>query len=165
MMAASNEAASQSILAHEIGTGGKGNVAKNAFGSRRGACHRCGSYNHHIADCPKHRPDRYHNKNKPRGRGQPRGDRGRRGRGGGSRYTGQDGGGFNRTYPQTRGGVTRGAAPRREFGNNNNSNRNGGVNGIGEEDGQYKQYYNKLGGYDDTRSLNNVNGELDQEKY
>jgi hypothetical protein len=65
----------------------------------------------------------------------------------------------------TRGGGTRGAAPRRGFGNNNNSNRNGGVNGIGEEDGQYEQYYNELGGYDDTPSLNNVNGELNQENY
>jgi hypothetical protein len=32
MTAASNEAASQSILAHEAGSGGKGNVAINAFG-------------------------------------------------------------------------------------------------------------------------------------
>jgi hypothetical protein len=31
MTAASNEAASQSILAHEAGTGGKGNVAINAL--------------------------------------------------------------------------------------------------------------------------------------
>jgi excinuclease UvrABC ATPase subunit len=46
--AASNEAASQSILAHEAGTGGKGNIAINAFGGRRGACHGCGSYEHHI---------------------------------------------------------------------------------------------------------------------
>jgi excinuclease UvrABC ATPase subunit len=61
MTAASNEAASQSILAHEAGSGGKGNFAINAFGSggRRSACHGCGSYNHHIAECTKHRPDRY----------------------------------------------------------------------------------------------------------
>jgi hypothetical protein len=162
MTAASNKAASQSILAHEAGTGGKGNIAINAFGSRPGACHGCGSYNHHLADCPKHRPDRYRDTNKPRGRGQPQGDRGGRGRGGGSRDTGRDGGGFNQTYPQTRGGGTRGATPRRGFGNNNNSNRNGGVNGIGKEDGQYEEYYNELGGYDNTPSLNNVNGELDQ---
>jgi hypothetical protein len=38
MTAASNEAASQSILAHEAGTGGKGNIAINAFGGRCGAC-------------------------------------------------------------------------------------------------------------------------------
>jgi hypothetical protein len=67
-------------------------------------------------------------------------------------------------YPQTRGG-TRGTAPRRGFGYNNNSNRNGGVNGIGKENGRYDQYYNELGGQDDTPSLNNVNGELDQENY
>jgi hypothetical protein len=71
MTAASNEAASQSILAHEAITGEKGNVAINVFGSRRGACHGCGSYNHHIANCPKHCPDCYRNMNKPRGRGQP----------------------------------------------------------------------------------------------
>jgi hypothetical protein len=70
MTAASNEAASQSILAHKAGSGGKSNVAINAFGGGGGACHGCGSYNHHIADCTKHRPDRYCN-NKPRGRGQP----------------------------------------------------------------------------------------------
>jgi hypothetical protein len=143
MTAASNEAASQSILAHKAGTGGKGNLAINAFGSRRGACHGCGSYYHHIAECPKHCPDRYRDTNKPRGRGQLQGDRGGRGRRGGSRDTGQDGGGFNQTYPQTRGGGTRGTAPRRGFGYNNNSNRNGGVNGIGKEDGQYDQYYNE----------------------
>jgi hypothetical protein len=68
-------------------------------------------------------------------------------------------------YPQTRGGGTRGTAPRKGFGYNNNSNRNGGVNGIGEENGQYDQYYNKLGGQEDTPSLNNVNVELDQENY
>jgi hypothetical protein len=46
------------------------------------------------------------------------------------------------------------------------NNRNGGsVNGIGEEEGQYDQYYNEHGGQDDTPSLNNVNGELDQENY
>jgi hypothetical protein len=158
MTAASNEAASQSILAHEAGSGRKSNVALNAFGGggRRGACHGCGSYNHHIAECTKHRPDRYRD-NKPRGPGQPQGDRGGRGRRGG-----RDGGGFNRTYPQTRGGGTRGTAPRRGFGYNN---RNGGVNGIGEEDGQYDQYYNEHGGQHDTPSLNNVNGELDQENY
>jgi hypothetical protein len=55
MTAASNEAASQSILAHEAGSGGKSNVAINAFGGG-GACHGCGSYNHHIAKCTKHRP-------------------------------------------------------------------------------------------------------------
>jgi hypothetical protein len=135
MTATLNKAASQSILAHEAGTEGKGNVAINAFGSCRGACHGCGSYNHHIAECPKYCPDRYRD-NKPRGRGQLRGDRDGRGRGGGSRDTGPDGGGFNRTYPHTRGGRTRGTAPRRGFGYNNNSNRNGGVNGIGKEDGQ-----------------------------
>jgi hypothetical protein len=67
MTAASNEAASQSILAHEAGGGGKSNVALNAFGGgggRRGACHGCSSYNHHIAECTKHRPDRYRD-NKP----------------------------------------------------------------------------------------------------
>jgi hypothetical protein len=67
MTAASNEAASQSILAHEAGTGGKGHIAINAFGSRRGACHGCGNYKHHLADCPKNRPDRYRDRNKPRG--------------------------------------------------------------------------------------------------
>jgi hypothetical protein len=81
-------------------------------------------------------------------------------------------------------GETRGAPPRRGFGNN--SNRNGCVNGIGGEDEQYKEYYNKLdtlrnggvngiGGEDeqydelldklDTLSLNKVNGELDQENW
>jgi hypothetical protein len=54
-------------------------------GGRRGACHACGSYNHHITECTKHRPDRYRD-NKPRGRGQPRGDRGGRGREGGREY-------------------------------------------------------------------------------
>jgi hypothetical protein len=39
MTAASNEAASQSILAHEAGVGGK--VAIRAFGGRQGACHGC----------------------------------------------------------------------------------------------------------------------------
>jgi hypothetical protein len=145
MTAASNEAASQSILAHKARTGGKGNVAINAFGSRRSACHGCGSYDHHIAECPKYSLDRYCDTNKPRGRGQTQGDRVGRRRGGGSRDTGRDGGGFNRTYQQTRGGGTRGAVPRKRFGKNNNSNRNGGVNGIGEEDGQYEQYYNELG--------------------
>jgi hypothetical protein len=43
MTAASNEAASQSILAHEAGTGGKGNVAINAFAGRCGTCFGCGS--------------------------------------------------------------------------------------------------------------------------
>jgi hypothetical protein len=63
-------------------------------------------------------------------------------------------------YLQTRGGGgTRGASPRRGFGNN--SNRNGSVNGIGGEDEQYDEYYNEL----DTPSLNNVNGELGQENY
>jgi hypothetical protein len=74
MTAASNEAASQSILAHEASGGGKSNVALNAFGSGgggRGACHGCGSYNHHIAKCPKHCPDRYRD-NKPTGRGKRR---------------------------------------------------------------------------------------------
>jgi hypothetical protein len=68
MTAASNEATSQSILAHEAGAGGKSNVALNAFGGggggRRSACHGCGSYNHYIAECTKHRPDRYRD-NKP----------------------------------------------------------------------------------------------------
>jgi hypothetical protein len=50
MTAASNEAASQSILAHEAGMGGK--VAINAFGGGQGACHGCGSFDHHIANCP-----------------------------------------------------------------------------------------------------------------
>jgi hypothetical protein len=163
MTAASNKAASQSILAHEAGTGGKGNVAINAFGGRRGACHGCGSYNHHLAACPQARPDHYRDANKPRGRGQPQGDRGGCGRGGGSRDTGRGGGvGIKRTYLHTRGGGTRGAPTRRGFGNN--SNRNGGVNGIEGEDEQYDEYYNELEGYDDTPSLNNVNGELDQEK-
>jgi hypothetical protein len=43
--------------------------------------------------------------------------------------------------------------------------RNSGVNGIGGEDEQYDKYCDKLQGYDDTPSLNNVNGELDQENY
>jgi hypothetical protein len=85
MTAASNEAASQSILAHEAGTGGKGNVAINAFGGLRGACHGCSSYDHHIKDCPLARPDRYRDDNKPRGRDQPRGGRGGHGCGGGLR--------------------------------------------------------------------------------
>jgi hypothetical protein len=165
MTAASNEAASQSILAHKAGTGGKGNVANNAFGSRPGACHGCGSYNHHMAECPKHRPERYRDTNKPQGRGQLPGDRGSRGRGGGSRDTGRDGGGFNRTYPQTRGGGTRGTAPRRGFGYNNISNRNGNVNGIGKEDGQYDHTTTNKGSMTIPPSLNNVNGELDQENY
>jgi hypothetical protein len=164
MTAASNEAASQSIRAHEAGTGGKGNVAINAFGGRRGTCYGCGSYNHQVAACPLARPDHYRDANKPRGRGQPRGGRGSRGCGGGSRDTGRGGGiGFKRTNLHTRGGGTRGAPPRRGFGNN--SNRNGGVNGIGGEDKQYDEYYNELEGYDNTPSLNNVNGELYQENY
>jgi hypothetical protein len=66
MTAASKKAASQSILAHEAGSGGKSNVAINAFGGggRRGACHGCGSYNHHIAECTKHCPD-LHRDNTP----------------------------------------------------------------------------------------------------
>jgi hypothetical protein len=101
-------------------------------------------------------PDRYPD-NKPRGRGQPQGDRG--GRGGG-----REGRGFNRTYLQSRGTRgSRGSASTRGFGYNN---RNGvSVNGIGEEEGQYDQYNNEHGGQDDTPSLNNVNGELDQENY
>jgi hypothetical protein len=161
MTAASNKAASQSILAHEAQTGMKGNVAINAFGGRCGTCFGCGSYDHQVAACPLTRLDQHRNTNKPWGRGRPRGGRGGRGRGGGSRDTGRGGGvGFKRMYLQTRGGGgTRGAPPRRGFGNN--SNRNGSVNGIGGEDEQYDEYYNEL----DTPSLNNVNGELDQENY
>jgi hypothetical protein len=145
----------QSILAHEAGTGWKGNVAINAFGYPS-TCFGCGSYEHQVATCPLARPDHYRDANKPRGRGQPRGGRGGCGRGGGSKDTGRGrGAGFKRTYLQTRGGGTRGAPPRRGFGNN--SNRNSGVNGIGGEDEQYDEYY--------TPSLNNVNGELDQENY
>jgi hypothetical protein len=65
--AASNEAASQSILAHETKTGAKGNVAINAFGGRRGACHGCGSFNHHVAACPLAHQDHYRDASKPRG--------------------------------------------------------------------------------------------------
>jgi hypothetical protein len=163
MTAASNEAASQSILAHEARTGGKSNIAINAFGGRRGACHGCSSYEHHIRECPLARPDLYRDENKLRGRGQPRGGRGGCRHGGGSRDTGGGGGGFKQTYLQTREGGTRGAPSRRRFGNNNN--RNGGVNGMGGEDEQYDEYCDKLQGYDNTPSLNNVNGELDQENY
>jgi hypothetical protein len=160
LMAALNEAASQSILAHEAGTGGKGNVPINGFGGRGGTCFGCGSYGHQVAVGPLARPDHYRDANKPGGRGQPRGGRGGCGCGGRSRDTGRGRGvGFKQTYLQTRGGGTRGAPPRRGFGNN--SNRNGGVNGIGGEDEQYNEYYNEL----DTPSLNNVNGELDQENY
>jgi hypothetical protein len=67
MTATSNKAASQSILAHEAGTEGKGNIAINAFGGRRGACHGWGSYDHHIKDCPLACPDGYREDNKPRG--------------------------------------------------------------------------------------------------
>jgi hypothetical protein len=161
MTAASNEAASQSILAHEAGGGGKSNITINAFGGgvnafggnggqTRGACHGCGSFTHHIAECKKQRQDRYRDQ-RPRGRGQPRGDRGGRGRGGG----------FNRTYLRSRG--SRGSTSTRGFGY---SNRNGGsLNGIGEEQEQRDQYSNEHDGHDDTPSLNNVNGELDQENY
>jgi hypothetical protein len=166
MTEASNEAASQSILSHEAGTGSKGNVAINAFGGRRGTRFGCGSYNHQVAACPLTRPDQHCNNSKPWGRGWPQGGRGGRGRGGGSRDTGRGGGvGFKRTYLQTRGrGGTRGAPLRRGFGNN--SNRNGGVNGIGGEDEQYEEYYNKLDTLElDTLSLNKANGELDQENW
>jgi hypothetical protein len=184
MSAASNEAASQSILAHEAGSGGKGNVAINAFGGRGGSCFGCGSYDHQVAACPLARPDQHRDSSKPRGRGRPQGGRGGRGRG-----RGRGGGvGFKQTYLQTRGrGGTRGAPVKRGF--NNNSNRNGGVNGVGGEDEQYESYYNELdttrnggvngiGGEDeqyeeyyneldtqDTISLNKDNGEPDQESW
>jgi hypothetical protein len=175
MTAASNEAANQSILAHEAG---------------KGTCFGCGSYDHQVAACPLTRPDQHCNNSKPRGRGRPRGGRGGCGRGGGSRDTGLGGVGFKQTYLQTRGREgTRGAPLRRGFGNK--SNRNGGVNGIGGEDEQYEEYYNKLdtlrnggvngiGGEDeqyeeyynkldtlelDTLSLNKANGKLDQENW
>jgi hypothetical protein len=48
---------------------------------RSGACHGCGSFNHHVAACPLARPDHYRDAKKPRrgrGRGQPRGGRGGR---------------------------------------------------------------------------------------
>jgi Na+-transporting NADH:ubiquinone oxidoreductase subunit NqrF len=48
MTAASNEAAGQSILAHEAGSG----VAINTFGGRGGSCFGCGSYYHQVAACP-----------------------------------------------------------------------------------------------------------------
>jgi hypothetical protein len=64
-------------------------------------------------------------------------------------------------FSSDRGG-TRGAPPRRKFGRDNSS-KSGGVNVIGGKDEQYNEYYDKLQGYDDTSSLNNVNGELDQE--
>jgi hypothetical protein len=71
MKAASNEAASQSILAHEAG-GGK--LSINAFGGgRHGSCHGCGSYEHHIAACPLARQDRYPDVPQPQGGGQQRG--------------------------------------------------------------------------------------------
>jgi hypothetical protein len=171
-------AASQSILAYKAGTGGKGNAAINAFGGRRGTCFGCGSYDHQVAACPLARPDQHRDNSKPWGRGRPLGGRGGHGRGGGV--------GMKRTYLQTRGrGGTRGAPVKRGF--NNNSNRNGGVNGIGGEDEQYEGYYNELdttrnggvngiGGEDkqyeeyyneldtlDTLSLNKANGEPDQE--
>jgi hypothetical protein len=121
MTAASNEAASQSILAHEAGSGGKGNVAINAFGGQRGTCFGCGSYDHQVADCPLTRPEQHRDNSKPRGRGRLQGGRGGRGRGGGV--------GFKQTYLQTRGrGGTRGAPVKRGF--NNNSNRNGGVKNL-----------------------------------
>jgi hypothetical protein len=181
MTAALNEAASQSILAHEARTGGKGNVAINAFGGRRGTCFGCGSYDHQVAACPLACPDQHRDNSKPRGRGQPRGGRGGRGRGGV---------GFKRTYLQTRGrGGTRGAPVKRGFNNNSIRNggvndiggeeeqyedyyneldttRNGGVNGIGGEDEQYEEYYNELDTLElDTLSLNKANGETDQEKW
>jgi hypothetical protein len=55
MTAASNEAASQSILAHEAA----GKLSINTFGGRQGACHGCGSHEHHIAACLLARPNRY----------------------------------------------------------------------------------------------------------
>jgi excinuclease UvrABC ATPase subunit len=67
MTAASNEAASQSILAHEAGTGMKGNVAINAFGNRCGTCFGCGSYDHQVAACHLTRPDQHRDNNKPWG--------------------------------------------------------------------------------------------------
>jgi hypothetical protein len=180
MTAASNEAASQSILAHEAGTGGKGNIAINAFCGRRGTCFGCGSYDHQVAACPLTRPDQNRDNSKPRSQGRTRGGRGRRGRGGGV--------GFKRTYLQTRGrGGTRGAPVKRGFNNKGNRNggvngiggedekyeeyyneldtlRNGGVNGIGGEDEQYEEYYNKLDTLElDTLSLNKANEEPDQE--
>jgi hypothetical protein len=79
MTAASNEAASQSILAHEAGASGKNNVAINQFGGRGGSCFGCGSYDHQIATCPLTHPDQHRDNNKPRGRGRPRGGRGGRG--------------------------------------------------------------------------------------
>jgi hypothetical protein len=81
MTAASNEAASKSMLAHEAGASGKNNVAINQFGGRGGSCFGCGSYDHQIATCPLTRPDQHRDINKPRGRGRPRGGRG--GQGGG----------------------------------------------------------------------------------
>jgi hypothetical protein len=157
MTAASNEAASQSILAHEAGSGGKGNVSINTFGGRGGSCFGCGSYDHQVAACPLAHPDQHRNSNKPRGRGRPQGGRGGRGRGGG-----RGGGvGFKQTYLQKRGrGGTRGAPVRKGF--NNNSNRNGGVNGIGGEDEQYEDYCNELD-TQDTISLNKYNREPHQE--
>jgi hypothetical protein len=155
MTAASNEAPSQSILAQEAGSGGKGNVAINTFGGRGGSCFGCGSYDHQVAACPLTRPDQHRDSNKPRGRGRPQGGRGGRGRGGG-----RGGVGFKRTYLQTRGrGGTRGAPVRKGF--NNNSNRNGGVNGVGGEDEQCESYCNEL---DATRNsgVNGIGGEDEQ---
>jgi hypothetical protein len=152
----SNEAASQSILAHEAGSGGKGNVASIIHLEDEGALVLdCGSYDHQIATCPLARPDQHRDSNKPRGRGRPRGGRGGCGRGGG-----QGGGvGFKRTYLQTRGrGGTRGAPVRKGF--NNNSNRNGGVNGVGGEDEQYESYCNEL----DTTRNGGINGIGDEDE-
>jgi hypothetical protein len=39
------------------------------------------------------------------------------------------------------------------------------VNGIGGEDEQYDEYFNKQQGYSDTPSINNINGELDLKNY
>jgi hypothetical protein len=113
MTAASNKAASQSILAHEAGV--RGQFSINAFGGRQGACHGCGSFDHHIAACPLARRDSYRDNNKPRGQGQPGGGRGGRGRGGGSREAGRGGGGFKQTYLQNRGGVQEVHLPERNF--------------------------------------------------
>jgi hypothetical protein len=152
MPAASNKAASQSILAHEAGSGGKGNMAINAFGGRGGSCFGCGSYDHQFSASPLARPNQHRDRNK-----QGRGGRGRGGgRGGGV--------GFKQIYLQSRGrGGTRGAPVKRGF--NNNSNRNGGVNGVGGEDEQYESYYKEL---DTTRNggVNGIGGEDEQyEKY
>jgi hypothetical protein len=137
MTAASNEAASKSILAHEAGNNTKNNISLNQFGARGGSCFGCGSYEHQIAACPLTRPDQHCEGTRPRGRGRPRGGRGGRGRGVG----GGVGVGFKRTYLQTRGrGGTRANKVR---GYDRNNARNS-VNGIGGEDDQYEDYYDVL---------------------